>query len=155
MYPLILMKEDRYCQNKMKHSMNCVSCDIFCNVIFVDKNIPTCVIAAERKYFISKFLPNAGTSSLGDTLIPCPLFELSYLLSSIKRGREPVLKIKGEQISSYHKPEATVVDWWRGTVTVPWQVWICTSLTYSCYPRLTPPHSGRQRAASGYSITLF
>lgn len=95
----------------MKHSRNSVSCNIFCKVIFVDKNIPTWVIAADRKYLISNFLPNAGTRSLGDRLTSCPLFELFYLLCSSKRGREPVLKIKGDQISNYHKPEATVVDW--------------------------------------------
>lgn len=91
--------------------MNCVSCNIFCKVSLADKNIPTCVIAAERKYLISKFLPNTGTRSLGDRVISCPLFELSYLLCSTKRGREPVLKIKGNQISSYHKPEAIALYW--------------------------------------------
>jgi len=43
----------------------------------MDKNIPAHSVAAERKCFISKLLPNAGTSLLGDRLIPCPFLRCS------------------------------------------------------------------------------
>lgn len=128
---------------KWTHSMNCASCDIFCKVIIVDKDVPAHIIAAERKFFISKLLPNGATCLLGDRLIPCPLFEASSLWSSSRRAREPVLKITGEEISSYHKPEATIVDWGRGTEITPWQVWVRPSLTHSCPPRHITPHSSR------------
>lgn len=64
---------------KLTHSINGVSCDIFCKVIIVDKNTPAHIIAAERKCFIPKLLCNAGTSLLGDRLNPCPQFGMSSL----------------------------------------------------------------------------
>ena len=73
---------------------------------------------------------------------PMPFSEMFPFWSSSKRAREPVLKIAGDQISSYREPEATVVDRW--TEVTPWQVWACTRLAHSCPLRHVAPRSTRQ-----------